>query len=426
MFSTSGREPLAIPDLSQHPLTKNMEMTNLFKSYLGTPLLKKDGEVVGTLCAIDSIPYHYTPKQITLIQTMAEYLSNLIEVDEQIQKKEKAERLLHEQNKILTSIAKGSDIEQILNEICVYVENEIPNTYCSILKYKKEENQLTLVAAPKLPGGYKECLKVVEVGESEGSCGTAAFKKETVIVSDISTNPLWGPKYRDLAIAHNLKSCWSTVILSSKQEVLGTFAIYSLQSHEPTTAELEILNQFSALAEIALEKAETEDKLNFLAYHDELTKLANRLHYRERAEEIIRQAKTNDENVFVMILDLDRFKFINDEYGHLAGDHVLKETANRLVNVISDNGIVARLGGDEFAVIVTQLSRNEVEIMARRIVEALKKPVTYNKNQLEVTASVGLSQLHNDGHTLHELKKSADDAMYVAKEQGKNNYAFFS
>src|SRR5437879_2765433 len=145
----------------------------------------------------------------------------------------RAEVLLARENRLLEMIARGDSRGLILDAICRLVEELASGSLSSILLVDPSANRLRHGAAPSLPGPYNEAIDGVAIGPFAGSCGTAAYRAEPVIVSDINTDPLWAD-YRDVALAHGLRACWSTPILSSAGKVLGTFAIYYREPRSPT------------------------------------------------------------------------------------------------------------------------------------------------------------------------------------------------
>ncbi|MFC5775695.1 bifunctional diguanylate cyclase/phosphodiesterase [Ectobacillus antri] len=163
------------------------------------------------------------------------------------------EDLLSGQQKLLELIAKGMALPLILDEIIYTAEQIQPDIIGSILLLK--EGRLYHGAAPKLPDTYTHALNGVRFGPGIGSCGTAAYLKQLIIVEDISTDPYW-EHYKDLALTHGLKSCWSLPIFSSNNEVLGTFAIYHTYCKKPSQEDIEFFYTFSYLAGLAIEQTE--------------------------------------------------------------------------------------------------------------------------------------------------------------------------
>ncbi len=170
-----------------------------------------------------------------------------------------------------------------------------------------------------------------------------------------------------------------------------------------------------------------EKKIEFMAYHDSLTKLPNRNLFYDILRQEIKQAKREKRCLAVMFIDLDRFKEINDTYGHDYGDKVLQVISKRLKNALRESDIVARLGGDEFAVILPIISKPEdASIIAEKILKQVQKPVVVKGKEFLLTTSIGIAIFPSDGSTPEELIKAADAAMYKAKSEGKNKYFYFS
>jgi len=168
-------------------------------------------------------------------------------------------------------------------------------------------------------------------------------------------------------------------------------------------------------------------RVEYLAYHDGLTSLPNRILFSRLLTQAISQAQRYGKQLAVAFIDLDRFKQINDTLGHEAGDQLLQEVAVRLKSCLRESDIVARLGGDEFVVLLTELSEEKYAAKAaEKIVSAIAKPFVLLGQDFRVTASIGISTYPQDGHDEQTLTKNADIAMYQAKEDGKNNFQFYS
>jgi diguanylate cyclase (GGDEF)-like protein len=178
---------------------------------------------------------------------------------------------------------------------------------------------------------------------------------------------------------------------------------------------------------------ETEAKLKhaqrveYLAYYDGLTALPNRSLFNKLLSQAISQAKRHHRQLAVAFIDLDRFKQINDTLGHEAGDELLKQVASRLKGCLRDGDVVARLGGDEFVVLLTELvEEKNAATVAQKIIIMIAKPFVLLGHEFRVTASIGISTYPTDGLDEQTLTKNADIAMYQAKEDGKNQFQFYS
>ncbi|WP_407267965.1 EAL domain-containing protein [Radiobacillus sp. PE A8.2] len=189
----------------------------------------------------------------------------------------------------------------------------------------------------------------------------------------------------------------------------------------------------SSIADIvalAIEKAErkrVEAQVEHLAYYDQLTKLPNRIYLYEKLHEVLKDAKKHNREFVVMFFDLDQFKQINDSLGHTVGDQLLLEVAKRIKTSIREIDLFARMGGDEFVLILPRIRQKEdVAVVAERIIDAFKEPINLEDRELYITTSIGISVYPDDGEDEESLIKHADSAMYEAKGKGRNAYKFYS
>jgi len=170
----------------------------------------------------------------------------------------------------------------------------------------------------------------------------------------------------------------------------------------------------------------SEKRLDHLAHHDPLTGLPNRLYLQSYLKRAMTEAEANGTPLALLFLDVDRFKFINDSRGHETGDALLKEVAQRLKGAVGEGRLVVRMGGDEFVVVMPNATDNHhITQLSNRILETLRQPFWFGNLQFLVTGSVGISVYPRDATDLSMLVRSADTAMYHAKEKGRNNYQLY-
>jgi len=175
------------------------------------------------------------------------------------------------------------------------------------------------------------------------------------------------------------------------------------------------------------DRKKAEEEIQQLAYYDTLTKLPNRALLHDRMSQAIALANRNSLFMGVLFLDLDRFKGINDTLGHVAGDRLLKAVAERLSSSVRETDTVSRLGGDEFIVVLSSLSHEEdIAKAAEKILAVISGAIMIDNREIFTTASIGIAVFPNDGSDINILLKNADIAMYQAKDQGRNNFQFFS
>jgi two-component system CheB/CheR fusion protein len=187
----------------------------------------------------------------------------------------------------------------------------------------------------------------------------------------------------------------------------------------------ELSNYIGIFSDITLIKA-SQQKLEFMVAHDELTSLPNRNELKGRMAQAMARAKRHEKTFALMFIDLDNFKNVNDSLGHECGDSLLQEVAERLKLCVRGEDTVARIGGDEFNVLLEGATEAQIANSAQRILEKVAKPYLINEQQVFVSASIGIAVYPKDADDLETLTKNADSAMYQAKDKGKDSYQFFT
>lgn len=230
--------------------------------------------------------------------------------------------------------------------------------------------------------------------------------------------------YRKMRLELAKNGCWQGEIWNRRKngEVYPEWLSISTVKNK----EGQVTNYVAIFSDITERKA-SEDHVRHLAHHDALTNLPNRMLLMERLSHALAHAHRHEQRVAVMFLDLDRFKNINDTLGHMVGDQLLKSVAKRLSECVREDDTVARLGGDEFVIILEGVSNvQDVAGVAQKLINSLERPVMLERQEMFVTTSIGISVYPDDGDSADILIKHADTAMYRAKEQGRNNYQFYT
>ncbi len=466
----------------------------------------------------------------------------------------------------LEMLTGAEPLSDILKAIVLDVEQINPSMLCSILLVDGNGTRLGKVVAPSLPNFYNEAIDGLAVAMGVGSCGTAAFTRQRVIVADIATHPYWAP-YKELAARAQLVASWSQPVFSSSGQVLGTFAIYHRETRTPAQSDIDLIEQSARLVSIAIERSlaaerirdsealyrlltedvldvvwktdrnfrftyispadkrlrgydasevigheifemfteegvakvkeiirqnaeiarqginadsvgfevqhrckdgrllwgevfsmverdasgkvigyhgitreitarkEMEDQVRQLAFYDTLTQLPNRRLLSDRLSQAIAANKRSGRHGALMFLDLDDFKPLNDLHGHVVGDLLLTQAADRLRGCVRETDTVARFGGDEFVVMLRDIDADEAESIAQAQIVAEKIRVNLSAPyQLTVkregeaditiehrcTASIGVALFDDRDAGLDDILKRADAAMYRAKDAGGN------
>ena len=181
------------------------------------------------------------------------------------------------------------------------------------------------------------------------------------------------------------------------------------------------------LHQTMLDRSPELESLVFHAHHDWLTHLPNRVLLDDRLELAVAQAQRDNRHLAVIFLDLDRFKLVNDQYGHTVGDRLLQAVAKRLRNCLGQGDTISRFGGDEFALLLPDIfAKRDAVAVVRRVVRRVRNPFIVDGNPLNVSASIGVAMYPEAGDTVEALVQSADIAMYHVKNRGGNGYRFFA
>ncbi|HEX7764529.1 MAG TPA: EAL domain-containing protein, partial [Cellvibrio sp.] len=397
------------------------------------------------------------------------------------------------------------------------------------------------------PDFYINAINGAKIGPATGSCGTAAFLGERVVVDDIQTHPYWH-NFLDLANRAGLRACWSQPIFSAQGKVLGTFAIYHRNPSSPQAEDLRLIESEARLSALAIEQSHVETRLQlaasvftharegifitdlrgniievnqifsditgysraevlgknprlmksglhgqefyatlwrdleqkgywhgelwnrhkngklyatmmtisavqdshgnaqsyvnlftditpikehqrqleYIAHYDALTGLPNRVLLADRLKQAIAHSHRQHSALAVLYIDLDGFKAVNDQYGHDTGDQLLVSIAHRLKATLREGDTIARIGGDEFVVVMADLECIDAyEIVLQRLLQEAAEPLMLNEKLLQVSASIGATLYPQDAADADQLLRHADQAMYIAKQAGKNGYHLF-
>jgi diguanylate cyclase (GGDEF)-like protein/PAS domain S-box-containing protein len=340
-----------------------------------------------------------------------------------ISSRKRAEALQLGQNRILNMIATGVTLADILTEIAHFADSQSSQVICAILQLDSDGKTVRECIAPSLPA---HCLKQIATVKPAmtNDLHDLEADREPIIVTDIASDPRWD-EMRAGSPAHGLKACASWPLIGKTRKVLGTLAFYFHESITPSTDELRVAEVCTSLASIAIESRVSEEKIRHLAHYDGLTSLPNRFLFNEYLDLALQNAQQNAGRFAVFFIDLDKFKEVNDTLGHAAGDAALREIASRLRNCLRHTDKIARLGGDEFCVLIEELNDAcYAADIAQKLLDAASGPVWVEGQSCRLSASIGIAIYPENGGDIETLLKTADSAMYRAKEKGKNAYRF--
>ncbi|MEH2308827.1 GAF domain-containing sensor histidine kinase [Nostoc sp.] len=210
-----------------------------------TVLIPGESKPLGLLEVYATEVRTFSSDDVHFLQSITHILATVIE-------RKRSEALVYTQSQVLEQVAFGVNLYEIFNNLCILLEQQLPGAYCSILVVDEEKRQLRGGAAPTLPEEFAKGVDGLMIGECCGSCGTAAYRGDSVFATDIANDPLWAD-FRDFALSYNIRACWSSPFTSQTGEVLGTFAISHKFPCHPTQHHLEILKTATHIASIATE-----------------------------------------------------------------------------------------------------------------------------------------------------------------------------
>jgi len=349
--------------------------------------------------------------------------------------KERMTKMLAAASATNEAIMRAETREKLFDVVCKAAVLGGEFTTTSIALEQPGSDFLRNVAASG-PGAEQSRMAKVAITtaypEGHGLTGTA-FRSQKPCVSNDYLADKQRSAFHGVVRSTGAQSGAALPLLSRGRSV-GVLLFLSSERNVFTAEVVELLERLAGNVSFALdhfdrveERERAEERIRYLATHDSLTDLPNRSMFNQLLEFSIKTAKRYDRQCAVLFIDLDRFKIINDSLGHAAGDALLVEMARRLRDGVRTSDVVARLGGDEFVILLNEITESQqVAAIARNLLSALSKPLQLGGHECRVTASIGIAGFPDDGTDEQTLMKNADIAMYLAKEEGKNDIRFFS
>lgn len=326
------------------------------------------------------------------------------------------------QNVVLSQIVADDPLSETLTSLLQGVEHSKPYLKCSILLVDYEHNRFEVIAAPNVPEFYNNAVDGLPLDATMGAFGEAAATGERVITPDIQNHAHWSG-LKDVAAQAGLVSCWAEPIINRNNHIVGVFAIYTDRIYQPGSDDIQLIEESAHLAEIAIERKlslealrKSEELHRIMAQYDSLTGLPNRALFADRLQQALSYCKRHQRVLAVMLLDLDKFKPVNDDYGHATGDELLTQISQRLLTCVRASDTVARIGGDEFVILLHQIDdHSQACVVSDKIHQALTQEFFINGQRILIGCSIGAAFYPQDATEAHELTQIADQRMYQQK-----------
>jgi diguanylate cyclase (GGDEF)-like protein len=332
-------------------------------------------------------------------------------LEAEVRERERAERVNRGRNRALELLARNESTSTILQALADTVAECRSTWLCAF--HSLDSGSLKLVASSGFSDKTLQHLRSISTEYSGAPESVALASGKPHVILDLGAeHKTWS----ELLRANGLLSVWSSPFFAPDSGALGTITVYTLLKWEPSPADVEMLEMACHMASLVLERSRLQAQLIDHAYHDSLTGLPNRRLGRDRLASAINRAGRTGSQMAVLWIDLDRFKQINDQYGHPVGDAVLQQTAQRLSARLRTSDTLARMGGDEFMAVLEGIwSRDEAETTANDLLDILGRPMQIGELEISIYASIGVSLYPEDGKTVDSLAQHADQAMYAAK-----------
>lgn len=328
------------------------------------------------------------------------------------------ESILIIQQVVLRAIAEDKRDAEILDKLCILAEGLLDNCAGSIMLLHQNNQLMSIISAPSIPEEGQIRLTNVRADIGFGSCTAAVVSGEPAYIKNTLSDHRTA-KALDMMNDFNICSCWAVPVYDRHKKVIGSFSLASFEQRTPTTYHDRLMKTCSSIISILLERK----ALRRLSMTDKLTGLWNRVKLDNQLLMSKAAYSRNNEAYCVMILDVDHFKSVNDTFGHNVGDSVLVELAKILKQTVRTNDIVGRWGGEEFMVIVSESDSAKAHIVAEKIRLAVQERDFPEVGK--ITVSIGVFEVNQDISVL-EIIDCADQALYKAKENGRNQVSVYT
>jgi diguanylate cyclase (GGDEF)-like protein len=314
---------------------------------------------------------------------------------------------------ILEMIAKQKSVEQTAHLLAAAIEQRLPGFQCSVLLC--EGDWFHVVASSCTSDAFR-----AELNELPSSRFVLSGNRITDFVT-------WENSLRPLGLKHGFRGTWSKPMVSAANEVLGILVLNHADVTDLPSDEKSVLDQAASMAALAVEHRRSFERLTHQGHHDSLTGLPNRSLLEDRLKQALARVERTNKQLAILAIDLDRFKFVNDTFGHDTGDLFLQQISVRLSSRIRAADTLARTGGDEFTAILLDVKDIEdAKKVAESLTASLNDPFDVDGRTMYGAVSIGIAVYPKDGTDAESLRRNADRALYRAKEKGRNTVQCYS
>ena len=412
-------EPLVLPDAAQAEGT-GISHGEPPQPLASTPLRFHDRSL-GVLTVVGHPGQPLSPEERTLLAAIGRQVAMALDnayLYADSQRKIKEFEALYQLGQTMTSTF---NLQDILTRISQTVSTLLHAQAMSLMLLSPDGRTLSTVAGYNLSGEALQVVEAIRTPQDVSPSLVAVREKRPVSIPDLWMDTVYAPGLQ--AVLERGYRSFLAIPLIAQDRALGCMNLYLTERHEFDADEIQLLSTFASQAAISIENARLFEETRQLAITDELTGLANHRQFYHQLAREVRRAQRYRRPLTLLMLDLDHFKQYNDRFGHLAGDQALRATAEVLRRNARDVDILARYGGEEFAIILPETNMERAVIHAERIRAAIANHAFRGRDsnpQGDLTVSIGVATLTPAMRKIEELVQRADQALYLAKSQGRN------
>ncbi len=389
------------------------------QSWLGVPLLIGN-KAIGVMAIQDyELPNVYDEHDQKLLSAIASQAAVAIENARLFEETELHAKELSVLNELAQTLTQQLDIDRVLKETYKGVIRLVDTSdfYIGILNSEKDT-----ITFPFFVSSSEEDLKYLEMAPDEGLTGHILKTKDPIMIND--NFKLWEEE-NEVESVGEMPQSWLGAPLLIGNEAIGVMTIQDFKNQNAYDEhDLEMMTAIASQAAVAIQNAHLFDKVNRLASLDELTGLYNRRHFLELAQVEFNRVERYRRPLSIIVLDIDKFKDFNDNYGHAIGDRILQIVTKLCLQTLRNTDIMGRYGGEEFVILLPETNMEVAGTVAERLRKSVAETIIPTEtSNLRATVSIGIAEKNELTPTLETLIARADQAMYIAKHQGRNQVA---
>ena len=418
------KKALVIADTTMDPLWTALPETNWVRSYIGSPIVL-EGEMIGFINVDSIVPNFFTQEQAQRLKVFADEAAIAIQNARYVEE-------LRERNQDLTtlyevglSMTKELDEHEIVNGLVKQFEHfEAIDIFFLVILNEGLEKSTIYIYNSKTNSVQSTGIDKNLIGEFTQPI---IDNKATLYLPDFNNPAIFAKlsKGRDFSF-EMMRSCLGIPLIKGK-EIIGILSVFSKKEDAFNQKQIQLLETVASQVSIIFQNVKMYERMKELAIIDELTGIYNRRFFYLAANKEIDRTVRYHKKLSLILIDIDHYKDVNDHFGHMAGDKVLQRLTQVIQKELRESDIFSRYGGEEFLILLSNTDGKDAVAVAERLREKVEElQVKYNEEEISVTISLGVTQFTTDRNTLQELIAVVDQALYGAKQKGRNRVEYIA